>query len=262
MEADPEYADKIKLLDPQLAEAYINGSWDIYPGQFFKHWNRLEIDCDPFPIPPEWTILDGLDYAENAPCSYGRYALSPNDELFRVWGYYVSDRSGVEHSREIKSKIASCPFTKGRQASPILADPSMWNRQRADNPAGVSPAQVFRGNGLYLRKAINERENGWRACNYFLHSNKFHAFKGLNEDFMRTVPSVRTDPKNSEDIVKGGEDHPADEFRYVCIHAFKPSFIGTKPIPGRFSGYELMKQTANTTKSRRAINQLLAESDY
>jgi hypothetical protein len=37
------------------------------------------------------------------------------------------------------------------------------------------------------------------------------------EAFIRCIPSIQADPSKPEDVLKEGEDHPADEARYACM---------------------------------------------
>ena len=99
----------------------------------------------------------------------------------------------------------------------------MWNRQRVDNPKGIAPVDEFRKQGIFCKKAINDRENGWRRCRDALIHEVFKTFRGHNEDFMKTVPACPRDDKNTEDIDTHSEDHCADEFRYVMMHVYKPA---------------------------------------
>jgi len=224
IDADPDYVSMLEAIeDPAIRKAWLEGDWDIFPGQFFSMWKKGKIEIDSFTIPETWAIFDGVDYAENAPTSYGRYAISPIGEVVRVWGYYQADRSGRQHAEAIRKRIDTCLFTGGRQANLVLADPSMWNRQRVDNPKGIAPVDEFRKQGIFCKKAINDRENGWRRCRDALIHEVFKTFRGHNEDFMKTVPACPRDDKNTEDIDTHSEDHCADEFRYVMMHVYKPA---------------------------------------
>lgn len=224
MLADPFYLQTLKNIDdPEIRKAYLNGDWEIFPGQFFTNWVTDQIHCKSFAIPQSWKIYGGVDYGEAAPTSYGQYAIDTNGWIFRLWGYYMGDRSASQHAKEINARIKNCPYTRGRRPSAIFADPSMWTKRRLDTDAGRSPADVFAEYGLHLTRANNDRVSGWSRCRDVLTSRRFHAFEGQNDAFMRTVPAMPRDDHNVEDVDTSSEDHCGDEWRYVLMHVFRPA---------------------------------------
>jgi hypothetical protein len=58
----------------------------------------------------------------------------------------------------------------------------------------------------------------------------FNSCKG----FWRTLPQMREDPKNPEDVDTDQEDHIYDEFRYMCMaRPIRPKQV-TRIPPGSF----------------------------
>ena len=222
--ADPTYVNVLKnMKDEALRRAYLNGDWDIYPGQFFTNWNREEVVVAPYTIPTSWPLFGGLDYGEASPTSFGLYTVDFDGNIVRIAGYYLANATASRHAENVRAMVDNCPFTDGRAPIAIYADPSMWVRRRLTEASSHSAADVFREHDLMLQKANNDRVTGWRICKDALGNQKFTVFEGWNDDFIRTVPALPRDDKNWEDIDTHAEDHAADEWRYAMVHIFKPA---------------------------------------
>lgn len=52
MEKDPEYVRRLESLPYALRKAWLEGSWDVFAGQFFTEWDRRLHVCRPFSVPP------------------------------------------------------------------------------------------------------------------------------------------------------------------------------------------------------------------
>ena len=223
MTADPNYVQVLKnMKDKALRLAYLNGDWDIYPGQFFHSWNRDVIIEPSFRIPIDWPLYGALDYGESNPTSFGLYTVDYDGCVHRILGYYQADRAASQHAEAILELIRNCPFTEGRRPHYIYADPSMWTKRRVSELHAKSASDEFLERGLFITRANNDRVSGWRICQDALIHDNFRVFDGWNDAFLRTVPSLPRDDRNPEDIDTHTEDHAADEWRYGMIHMYRP----------------------------------------
>jgi hypothetical protein len=99
---------------------------------------------------------------------------------------------------------------------------------------GSSPAEDMGKEGVHFIQADNSKKLGRLAVHKRLELNKkgestVHIFKNL-EHFWRTMPLLREDERNPEEIVsKNVEDHIYSVVRYFCM--FRPSRPTTKPKP-------------------------------
>ena len=80
MEQQPEYIKQLEALPPKLREAWLEGSWDIFFGQFFEDFmdkpehyeDRLWTHViEPFDIPSAWKIYRSFDWGYARPFSCG-----------------------------------------------------------------------------------------------------------------------------------------------------------------------------------------------
>ena len=238
MEYSPEYVNFLKNLPPKRRSAWLEGSWEIYQGQYFNEfindpdhyedrtWTHV---IDPIPIRKHWTIYRGMDWGFFRPFSVSWTAVSEDSTMYRFKELYGVQKSGneslpnegVEWPPEKLAKMIweiehADPDLKNREIIGI-ADPAIFQSQ-----TGVSIADTFSQNGVYFHPADNTRLAGWMQCRYRLQFNewgqpRFQVFNTCRE-FIRTIPTLMHDDRNVEDLdTDNCEDHIADEWRYVCM---------------------------------------------
>ena len=78
-----------------------------------------------------------------------------------------------------------------------------------------------------LRPAERERIPGWQELYGRIDDGMLYAFNDC-QAFIRCIPTMQADPAKPEDVLKEGEDHPADEARYACMSRPRKR---AKPIP-------------------------------
>ena len=246
-EINPQYVAVLSSLPKDLKAAWLDGDWSIFVGQFFGEFRSDIHAVVPFEIPVEgYEIFGGLDYGEFNQTSFGLYAIGYDGILYRVAEYY-SPGGADQHARMIIQTIKECKWTQGRPPRYIFADPTMWTRRKLDIAVSISAYQTLYSYGLtQLVRASNDRIQGWREVKRRLHwemndkgnyiiQPTFFYFDGCCPDFERTLPSCVYPPnakeKNVEDMDKKGEDHAADEFRYLCMGVRPPDLIQPEAIP-------------------------------
>jgi len=247
-EVNPQYVAVLMSLPDDLRRAWLDGDWNVFVGQFFREFRPDVHGVEPFEIPEDWEIYGGMDYGEANQTSYGIYAASTPEwqakhgtGLYRV-GEYYSAGAGPDHNREIDNLVNECRWTKKsergktiqRRPKLVYADPSMWIDRKHDVGRIKSAAMAF---SLPMVRGTHDRINGWRCVKRLLHWDmddkgrwitkpKFQYFKGECPNFERTLPTIihagtQGEP-NAEDAKKGGEDHCADEFRYMAMGLYGP----------------------------------------
>ncbi|MCK5612916.1 terminase family protein [Candidatus Pacearchaeota archaeon] len=82
--ADPHYKQTIvaAATNPAMAEAWLDGSWDIVAGGMFEDvWNPKYNVVDRFAIPSSWKVDRSFDWGSSAPFSVGWWAESDGSDL-------------------------------------------------------------------------------------------------------------------------------------------------------------------------------------
>lgn len=249
MRAQPDYIRQLEALPPKLREAWLYGRWDIYEGQFFEEF-RTQPDpqmCEDAGITTEealqqrrfthvipafdlasgeargWSILRSYDFGYAKPFSCAWWAVDYDGTLYRIlelYGCTKTPNEGVKWSpdeqfRKVAEIERSHPWLKGRKISGV-ADPAIWDASRGESIADVAVRY-----GVYFTPGDHERIAGWMQCHYRLQFDRngyarcyiFDSCAG----FLRTIPLLQYSETHPEDLDTDGEDHIADEWRYLCM---------------------------------------------
>ena len=239
MEQQPEYIKQLEALPPKLREAWLNGSWDIFFGQFFEDFmDRPEHYADrqwthviePFNIPDGWKIYRSFDWGYAKPFSCGWWAVDYDGVVYRILELYGCTRepnTGLKWTpaqvfAEIHKIETEHPWLKGKRIQGV-ADPAIW-----DAEFGESIADVAAKHQVFFSKGDHQRIPGWMQVHYRMafDENGFpmmYVFKNCKA-FIRTIPLLQYDDHKVEDLDTEGEDHVADEVRY---------FLMSRPIKPR-----------------------------
>ena len=238
MRKDPDYMHQLEALPYKLQRAWLHGDWNIFEGQFFedfiddpRHYrDRIHTHViEPFEIPKEWKLYRSFDWGYAKPFSCAWWAVDWDGRLYRIMELYGCqvDENGVIVANEGVKWDASRVFTeiarierehrwlKGKQVLGI-ADPALWQ-----NDGGPSIADAAAKCGVYFSPGDHERLPGWMQVHYRLAFDEnglpgMYVFETCKA-FIRTMPVLQYDPHRVEDLDTTGEDHVADEVRYMCM---------------------------------------------
>ena len=250
MESQPEYIAELENLPPKLREAWLNGSWDIFEGQFFEDFRpdpdvkkAVELGCtveelrqqrrwchviEPFDLNSGecrgWNIMRSYDFGYGKPFSLGYWAVDYDGVLYRImemYGCTATPNEGVKWSpdeqfRRIAELERSHPWLKGRKIVDSVADPAIWDASR-----GESIADTAMRYGIYFTKGDNERIPSWMQMHYRFQFDengypRMYIFNNCKA-FLRTIPLMMYSETHPEDLDTSLEDHVADETRYMCM---------------------------------------------
>lgn len=255
MAMDPEYVAILENLPPKLRKAHLEGSWDIFDGQFFEDFiddpnhyeDRLWTHViEPFEPPREWQIYRSYDFGYSKPFSVGWWAVDYDGRLYRILEWYgctSEPNEGVkmtpdqqfEHIREIED---THPWLKGKRIYGV-ADPAIWDSSRGESINEI--AEKYR---VYFEPGDNKRIPGWMQMHYRFQFDEngipmMYIFENCKA-FRRTVPLQIYSTTKTEDLDTTMEDHCPDETRYMCMarpitpKAIKPVIpVGEDPLNQR-----------------------------
>ncbi len=242
MKAQPDYIDQLRSLPPKIREAWLYGSWDVYEGQVFEEFmndpehyedRRWTHVIEPFdmaaPETRHWKVYRSFDWGYARPFSCSWTAIDHDGVAYRfmeMYGCGEEPNTGVRWEPDkVFSEIAKTerehPWLKGRDIQGI-ADPAIWQKD-----TGTSIADMAARQKVYFTPGDNKRIPGWMQVHYRLRFDEsgypmFYVFKTC-KDFIRTLPTLCYDPVKVEDVDSDGEDHQADELRYLFMaHPITP----------------------------------------
>ena len=245
MEIQPEYVAELKALPSKIREAWLYGRWDVYEGQYFEDFRETpdKDECErcgitpeeavierrwthviePFDIPRGWNIVRSYDFGYGKPFSCAWWAVDYDGTLYRIlelYGCTKNPNEGVKWTptkqfEEIARIEREHPWLKGREITGV-ADPSIWDKSR-----GPSTAEMAQKEGVYFTPGDNAWIPGWMRCHYRLQFDdqgypRMYVFSNCKA-FIRTIPLLQYDDHKPEDLDTDGEDHVADEWRYMCM---------------------------------------------
>ena len=233
MKSNPDYVRHLEQLPEKLRKAWLDGSWDIFEGQFFEDFVAAQGTEDPFKnthviepfeIPSGWKIYRSYDFGYAKPFSCAWWAMDYDGTLYRILELYGCIKGepnmGVKWTpdrqfEEIAKIEKSHRWLKGKDISGV-ADPSIWDKSR-----GESVAEVAMKHGIYFMPGDNSRIAGWMQCHYRLSfdANGYPGMYVFNtcKAFIRTIPLMQYSETIPEDLNTTLEDHVADEWRYMCM---------------------------------------------
>lgn len=232
MRTNPDYIAQLESLPSQLREGWLHGKWDAFIGQYFSEWSdkpehykdrKWTHVIEPFDIPGDWTIYRSFDWGYAKPFSVGWYAIDHDGIIYRILEWYGCTKNANEGlkltAQEVFEEVhrieTQHEWLKGKRINGV-ADPAIWNAEY-----GESIAETAAKNFVFFSKGDHQRLAGWMQCRYRLQFDEngypmFYCFKTCKH-FMRTIPSLMFDDKKCEDLDTEGEDHQADEWRYLCM---------------------------------------------
>lgn len=245
MKTQPDYIKQLETLPPKIRDAWLYGRWDVYEGQYFEDFREtpdpdecersgISIEeakqsrrwthvIEPFDIPRGWNIARSYDFGYGKPFSCAWWAIDYDGTIYRILELYGCTRNpneGVKWTptkqfEEIARIEREHPWLKGREITGV-ADPSIWDKSR-----GPSTAEMAQKEGVYFTPGDNARIPGWMQCHYRLQFDelgypRMYVFDNCKA-FIRTIPLLQYDDHRPEDLDTDGEDHVADEWRYMCM---------------------------------------------
>ena len=234
MASDPGYIDRLRGMgDPELVKMWEEGDWDSIKGAYFSMFQAKDCEVEPFEIPEGWSIFTGGDYGEENPCWWGVVAVDFDDTVWVVDEYFRAGAGGRDHARGVRALVDHCPFIKRHRPRLHLAPHDMWTKRRPGEASqALAPADSFQAEGIHLTRANMERVNGWRNIKDLMYSRqrisgllsgpRIRFFRGRTDNVVSSLTTAQRDSHNVEDVMKAGNDHPADGLRYIVNHVYKP----------------------------------------
>ena len=227
LKADPGYLEQLKSLPQGLREAWLDGSWGGFEGQFFPEFD-WEVHTIPDFVPEEpmrrvCTIDYGLDMLAALFIAVdGKGHAYVYDEIYK---------SGLVVSAAAKEILA-----KADGVDTFIAPSDLWSRQK---DSGRSMAELFAENGVYLTKLASERIQGWSCLKEWLKVTKepdgtrrtcLHITRRCT-NLIRCLPLLLYDKNRPGDAATVPHEitHAPDALRYFAVSRIGRAAVPEKP---------------------------------
>lgn len=250
MEADPDYVNRLEDLPEEERKALLDGSWDLYEGQFFPEFKREVHVIDELPKPDKsWRIYFTMDYGLDMFAGYF-IAVDNHERAYVLGEIYQPNIIISEAAKLIKEKEKALSIEKVDQ---YLAPSDLWARRQE---TGRSVADIFRENKIILSKTSRDRIDGWAAVKEWLHPfvdeqgitiSKIRIYKSC-VNLIRTLPALQYDEHRMNDAATQPHEitHAPDALRGFCV--YRSRFNKEQPVPNeneRYKEHELDEFTSN-----------------
>jgi phage terminase large subunit len=225
VQTNPGYVEFLDNLPDGVREAWRDGNWDIFVGQFFAEWDRGMHVCEPFDVPQHWRLYVTMDYGMDMLAAYV-IAVSDTGEAYVIAEEYEGRDLGDGHDGLIISEAAArlLQMTRRMEIYAWLAPPDLWN---ARQETGRSVASLFAERGIHLTKTSNDRVDGWMATREWLQiregadGTRTPRLKICKNclNLIRTLPLLMYDPKRPNDAAREPHEitHAPDALRGFCV---------------------------------------------
>ena len=250
---DPGYISRLREIgSPELVKAWLDGDWNVITGAYFPEFSLVHHVLEPFKLPPHWLRFRSMDWGSATPfCVLWNAVVSEDYEYApdhylpagaivtyrEMYGWNGTPNVGLRWpatriAREIVRAETGDSVTYG------VIDPSAYS-----NMSGPSHAERMKDEGVFFRKADNNRVGGWdmvrdRLCgiegdpdvNYGVGRPMWYVFKTCAH-IIRTLPALQHSLTKPEDCDTDGEDHAPDTLRYGFMSRpwKRPKAVGKAP---------------------------------
>jgi len=242
---DPTYEMRLNML-PEIERMRLkDGNWDSFEGQVFGELSQRVHGFEDTDIPPDWERLCILDWGFAKPFVVYWAAMDYDGCLwvYREWYGCKREAEGIKEGAdvglklqawEVGKRIAEIERDANEKIRTRLADPSIFDprpQNRKQETRGLTVHDDLVSQGLFFLKADNNREHGKLQVHKrlkietevdpetgeILSEEPMIRIANSCKGFWRTVPTLREDPRNPDDVDTDMEDHPYDGIRYLCM---------------------------------------------
>lgn len=220
---DPGYVKRLESLPQQMREAYLNGSFDVFEGQFFSlSVNSVE---QPWEIPESKAargLYAGLDHGINHPTCFTLAYLADNGDIHLLFTYLNNGATAYDHAKEILDRITAFTLTHGQMPVKVFYDPSMNTKSPLHPNIVSSPIDQYREvfpKNVIFQEANNNKVHGCQLVKTILAGThaypQFYYWPQFNMSFEDGIKSVVVDKNNREVYLKMDGDDVSDCARYM-----------------------------------------------
>jgi phage terminase large subunit len=247
---DPDYVHRLKAEPNEaLRKAYLDGSWEIFAGQYFGELRREIHLIPPFAIPEHWTRFGAYDFGFNHPAAFGWFAVDQDGNVY-LYREFIKAQMRIDQFAQAINR-----HDDTQRLYPVVAGWDCWAKKavlRQGSPPTI--AEEFLNQGISLSRAKIDRVQGATQLRNYL------AWQGRPDNKPRlfifntcpvtyeAINRMQVDPDEPEDVLKqdatdgdpmSGDD-AYDMIRYALMS--RPMIADTPRISHRPGSQEWAKQ--------------------
>lgn len=206
------YVAGMMQMGDDMAAAMLHGDWGVFEGQFFKEMPQI---VEPGIKDDDYYIIRSMDYGLNDPSAIYWFVVYPRLQVIEIVSeVYVNEVTLPDLVKMIKRRDEKL----GLKAPRInVGDPNSMFKREGTSMQTIN--DIMARHGLAWSKGNDDRVAGWAMIKYLIASSKLRVWAGAAPNFMSSLPTLKYDPNNRDDILHKGRanDHSADSARYGLL---------------------------------------------
>jgi hypothetical protein len=246
---DANYLKTLNALPRNLRQAFLEGNWDFFAGQYFDLFDigRHTVRAEKIALQPWWPRWISIDWGFEHPAAVYWHATGADERVITYREFVQNRLSPRMLAQAIVERSA------GEKISEAYLSPDAFAKRTAEATIADQIGDVFAGSGLPRPSpADNDRVGGWMLLYQLLESDRWLIADHCAQ-LTACLPALTRDERNVEDVLKMEGDDPADAARYGLKSRLQP---GRAPLEQR-----VMERVTASDPTARAIQiqKVLAE---
>jgi hypothetical protein len=225
---DESYAKTLRALPRHLRQAFLEGDWDVFAGQYFDSFDpaRHVFPAQSLRIEPWWPRWISIDWGFEHPSAVYWHAARPDGVVVtyrefvqnhlspRMLGAAIAERSIAFGTGSGASAGATFAAPQPERIADIFLSPDAFAERTAEASIAEQLGDALAAAGLPRpAPADNDRVGGWMLMYQMLESGHWQISSAC-EKLIECIPTLTRDAINVEDIRKFDGDDSADSARY------------------------------------------------
>ncbi len=252
---DQNYLKTLRALPRHLRQAFLEGDWNVFAGQYFdvfdlaRHVGRAE----QLPLERWWPRWISVDWGFHHPAAVYWHTSRPGGSVAPA-GCTVTYREFVQNQlspRMLAQAIAE--RSAGERIHEVWLSPDAFAQRTSEASIAEQMGDVLAAAGLPRpAPADDDRVGGWMLMYQLLESGQWIIADSCRQ-LIACLPTLTRDGTHVEDVLKTEGDDPADAARYGLKSRLQP---GRPPLEQRIA-----ERITATDPTSRAIQmqKVLAE---
>lgn len=214
----PEYAAQLESLPQKLRDAWLNGRWDVFEGQFLPEFDAEHHICEPTAIPKCTRHFIAFDYGFDMLAAL--LIGVDSDKLYVESEYCMSGLTLSEAAKRIVQLSSGL-------AEYAVASPDLWNRRQDSGKSGFEIMQSEPGMPP-MTPADNRRVPGWRMLREYLSRSSGEPrliISSRCQNLIHSLPALLCDSERPEDASDEPHSvtHSPEALRYAVMSRQPPT---------------------------------------
>ena len=224
------YIKQLESLPEQKRKAYLEGSWEIFAGQFFPEFSVNKHVINPIIPSGKYVHFGSMDWGYEAPFSFHSHIIKPEKHEGVAFNRIITFSELYDNHKtpeRVGEMIGKHDLEK---YSFIRCDPAMFHKVQDGSVAIIDKIkQSIPDYAALFKPANNDRIGGWAIMHNWLSiapdGLPYWLITKNCKNLIRTLPQLVHNDNRMEDVDTTGEDHAPDDARYGLVHV---KFIDAK----------------------------------